>query len=44
MERDPETREELPDGACTPQKGYPHYRPGKGANPVHAWMRDPYHR
>ena len=44
IERDPTVKEEIPDGACTPQKGYPCYRPGKGANPVHAWMRDPYHR
>ena len=44
IERDPTVKEEIPDGACTPQKGYPCYQPGKGANPVHAWMRDPYHR
>ena len=51
MEADRETEamarfllDQIPDGACTPQKGYPCYQPGKGANPVHAWMRDPYHR
>lgn len=25
IERDPTVKEEIPDGACTPQKGYPCY-------------------
>ncbi len=38
IERDPE-QQELPDGACTKENGYPYFRPGKEENPVHTWMR-----
>lgn len=38
LERDPE-QQEVPDGACTKEKGYPYFRPGKEEDSVRAWMR-----
>ena len=38
LERPPH-RAEIPDGACTKEKGYPYCQPGREENPVHAWMR-----
>ena len=38
IERDPE-QEELPDGACTKENGYPYFQPGKEEDPARAWLR-----
>lgn len=38
IQRDPE-QEELPDGACTKENGYPYFQPGKEEDPARAWLR-----
>ena len=38
IERDPE-QEELPDGACIKENGYPYFQPGKEEDPARAWLR-----